>query len=81
MVPTWPAVFYRSRFSPPSAGPAVVISILNILLVAGVRYLDMRMRDKQRRYEIEVRSKERLELERLRVELEVAHSAALPESK
>jgi hypothetical protein len=42
--------------------PAVLVSLLNILIVAGIRYLDLRARERERRYEID----RRLELEAAR---------------
>jgi hypothetical protein len=44
--------------------PAVLISLLNLLVVASLRY-----------YDIRVRSRERLELGRLKLELEAARRA------
>lgn len=52
--------------------PAIIISLVNVAIVAVMRFYDLRMRSAERRYQIEVQARERLELERLRIELAAA---------
>jgi hypothetical protein len=55
--------------------PAVLVSLINIAIIGIIRYVDMRARNRARMREIEVRSNERLELQRMKLELEAAQGA------
>ena len=52
--------------------PAIIISLVNVAIVAALRFYDVRVRSTKRRYQIEVQARERFELERLRLELAAA---------